>query len=425
MVSIILPQLLPHDTRAARARRLTNHQSTKSKPNRRLISTDPLDDRLTTSLTMTMIFSVQSILPINCIICTAAVASAFVGTTPSHAPKAPALPLGACPAEITSDVAAASGISSVVANSDSEEQCWASHALLFSSLSDGLIPNTAARSFLRYSLAKTLLREHIINKEDSLKSSVEFSPCNGLNVESLNNLESVDELFEQGQQISSDDFDKAEDVCAWTNEALQNIISSTNDHDMNVRVLYIPTAMYALNPQSSNTAGKQRQRARADGKKRRTQLLNLLDELLSLNNSNSSQFNLLATTLDLDDGSLKQPVGSEDASLFPQNDKAALSTWQPHLIYVEGGNTFWLQHCIDKGDYSSLMKDACVGESGAVYCGKSAGAIVAGSSVATATWKGWDNPSVVPGKETYDDWLDCQGFQFVDRTSIFPHMGDD
>ena len=244
-------------------------------------------------------------------------------------------------------------------------------------------------------------------------------------MESLNNLESVYELFEQGQQISSDDFDKAEDVCAWTNEALQNIISSTNDHDMNVRVLYIPTAMYALNPQSSNTAGKQRQRARADGKKRRTQLLNLLDELLSLNNSNSSQFNLLATTLDLDDGSLKQPVGSEDALLFPQNDKAALSTWQPHLIYVEGGNTFWLQHCIDKGDYSSLMKDACVGESGAVYCGKSAGAIVAGSSVATATWKGWDNPSVVPGKETYDDWLDCQGFQFVDRTSIFPHMGDD
>jgi peptidase E len=92
---------------------------------------------------------------------------------------------------------------------------------------------------------------------------------------------------------------------------------------------------------------------------------------------------------------------------------------------VEGGNTFWLQHCIDKGQYSQLIIDACTGESGAVYCGKSAGAIVAGDDVSTATWKGWDDPSVVPNRETYDDWIGTRGFQFSESLSFFPHMSDD
>ena len=37
--------------------------------------------------------------------------------------------------------------------------------------------------------------------------------------------------------------------------------------------------MYALRPDSDNTPGKQRQRARADGKKRRTAIINQLQEL--------------------------------------------------------------------------------------------------------------------------------------------------
>jgi peptidase E len=108
-----------------------------------------------------------------------------------------------------------------------------------------------------------------------------------------------------------------------------------------------------------------------------------------------------------------------------KTDKDSLTTWNPHVIYVEGGNTFWLQHCIDKGNYSKLIKDACTGNDGAVYCGKSAGAIVAGSNVSTATWKGWDEPSVVPGRETYNQWMDCKGFGFAGDDSIFPHMNDD
>ena len=38
--------------------------------------------------------------------------------------------------------------------------------------------------------------------------------------------------------------------------------------------------------------------------------------------------------------------------------------------------------------------------------------------------KEWDDPSVVPGKETYDDWADVCGLNAAGRTSVFPHMTD-
>ncbi|KAL9191251.1 hypothetical protein ACHAXT_000957 [Thalassiosira profunda] len=345
-------------------------------------------------------------------------ASAFIG--PPATRKRPLSWLGA---SATGEATSADVASNPSAPSDAR---WASHALLFSSLTDGVAANDGAQSFLRYSLADALLREHISQTEDALESSVKFSPCNGPDVEELNSLESVDQLHHRGLQFSLEDFENKQQVDSWAKDALQQLASDANCNNCSVRVLYIPTAMYALNPHSQNTPGKQRQRARADGKKRRTQLLALLDELLSSEDDDALlQYNLLATTLDLDDGSLKQPVGSEDASLFPADDKEALTTWKPHIIYVEGGNTFWLQHCIDKGGYAPLIKNACAGPSAAVYLGKSAGAIVAGSEVSMATWKGWDDPSVVPGKETYDDWLDVRGFDFVGSCSFFPHMSDD
>ena len=36
--------------------------------------------------------------------------------------------------------------------------------------------------------------------------------------------------------------------------------------------------------------------------------------------------------------------------------------------------------------------------------------------------KGWDDPSVVPSKETYEDWTDIQGLDGAGQTSLFPHM---
>ena len=210
-----------------------------------------------------------------------------------------------------SSFAVSSATSAVADNTkdaiDNADKPWASHALLFSSLSDGIIPNNGARSFLRYSLVNSLLSEKITQSEDSLESSVKFSPCNGPDIQSLNSLEYIDELYNGGQRFSSDDFvddTNGNEVDSWATKSLKYLLSDEMKEDINVRVLYIPTASYALNPNSSNTPGKQRQRARADGKKRRTQLLNLLDEVLSSSsiNEDESQFKLLATTLDLDDG---------------------------------------------------------------------------------------------------------------------------
>lgn len=69
-----------------------------------------------------------------------------------------------------------------------------------------------------------------------------------------------------------------------------------------------------------------------------------------------------------------------------QDGKSALRDWSPTLIYVEGGNTFWLHHCMTKGDWQDDLVSAITSED-SVYCGKSAGAILAGRTVETATWK--------------------------------------
>ena len=39
--------------------------------------------------------------------------------------------------------------------------------------------------------------------------------------------------------------------------------------------------------------------------------------------------------------------------------------------------------------------------------------------------KEWDDPSVVPGKETYGDWKDASGLRAVGTASVFPHMADE
>ena len=64
----------------------------------------------------------------------------------------------------------------------------------------------------------------------------------------------------------------------------------------------------------------------------------------------------------------------------------ALLDWSPNLVYVEGGNTFWLYHCMTKGDWQEDLVSA-ITSGNSMYCGKSAGAILAGKSVETATWK--------------------------------------
>jgi hypothetical protein len=323
---------------------------------------------------------------------------------------------------------------------------WANRAILFSSFDDGISNNDDARSFLRHSLIHAMLRERIDVIENQIRNTAMFSPCNGPRTDVIDELECVDGLIERGRSILVDGMSSSSpssslsssslrddgDIDSWSNEVLR-ILLLTMPHPPRARVLYVPTAMYALDPRSTSTPGKQRQRARADGRKRRDKLVDLVGDLLTLDDDDDDDIGIdgdlrrmpvLSSTLDLCDGSLKHHIGSNDASLFPTTDVEALTSWRPHLVYVEGGNTFWLRHCMDEG-YASALRDACCDGGYAVYCGKSAGAIVAGMRVDTATWKGWDDPSVVPDMGGYDDWSDVRGLDLVGGRSLFPHMSDD
>ena len=176
-----------------------------------------------------------------------------------------------------------------------ESSQWLNCGLLISSWSDGVLPNPEALEFLKKGLACSLLSELQRNAENSVESSVIFSPCCGPDTEALTNMELVDKTLESVQQ----------DPTA-INEWLDRL-----DTPIDIKVLYIPTALYALRADSTNSPGKQRQRARADGKKRRTHVVETIQKLFR------DKVNVLAVTLDLDDGSIKQPQGSDDENDFP------------------------------------------------------------------------------------------------------------
>lgn len=292
---------------------------------------------------------------------------------------------------------------------EEKEQEWLSHGLLFSSFSDGLGKNSQAQAFLLEGLAKALLVEQCSNAEDQVKSSVLASPCNGPDVALLSDLDDIDERLAQVKNHADP----------------LSLLPPTSSSSLELRFVYIPTAMYAVRPESNRTPGKQRQTARADGKKRRDRIVRLLSEMLAP----VADVNVRAVTLDLDDGSIKQPQQGPVSSAaggkfpFPTNGTEALTTWNPHLIYVEGGNTFWLTHCMEKGNWSELLVQVATNPR-TVYCGSSAGAILVGQRVETACWKGWDDPRVVPGRENPEDWKDIRGLGLVGKASFFPHMDE-
>merc|ERR1711862_168672 len=106
--------------------------------------------------------------------------------------------------------------------------------------------------------------------------------------------------------------------------------------------------------------------------------------------------------------------------------------------YIEGGNTFWLYYCMmiqrnkeQNYCWGSLIKNT-ICNNNTIYCGKSAGAIIAGTYIKTACWKQWDDPSIVPNMESYNDWDDNEyyGLDFYfnnkkKRFMFFTHMNDE
>lgn len=313
------------------------------------------------------------------------------------------------------------------------QSLWLKKGLLLSSFTDGLKSTPKAVDWTMNALVESLWEEEQKSTQAALQESNLASPCNGPDPVLLGQLEDTDRVVDGLTGDWKKDF-----------ELLCRTKATKDDSSViDLRVLYIPTAMYALRPGSTSTPGKQRGRNRADGKKRRNEILQLLQTQLQqvVPCVKDTTIAVRAVTMDFDDASVKQPEeivvnGSETEAGFPKTGKEAIRDWKPHLIYVQGGNTFWLYHCMEKGDWTKDLIDACCYQENydessssssfsAVYCGVSAGAILAGESMQTACWKEWDDPSVVPGMETYEDWTDVRGLDGAGRCSVFPHMTDE
>ena len=102
------------------------------------------------------------------------------------------------------------------------------------------------------------------------------------------------------------------------------------------------------------------------------------------------------------------------ADRAPVKGEDALVAWDPHLVVVDGGNTFWLRHCMDA--WMDILRDST-----AVYVGVSAGSICAGRYVDTALWKGWDDPGAAPER----DWEATEGLGLAGEANFFPHYSDE
>jgi hypothetical protein len=87
-------------------------------------------------------------------------------------------------------------------------------------------------------------------------------------------------------------------------------------------------------------------------------------------------------------------------------------------IWVTGGNTFYLWHHMKRSGVDELVRRRVL-EDGALYVGCSAGAIVAGSSIRTAYWKGWDDPHIVGDWSTEES---LRGMGLVPSKAFFPHF---
>jgi hypothetical protein len=178
-------------------------------------------------------------------------------------------------------------------------QPWLDKGLLLSSYTDGLKSNRDAQDWLCEALVERLWYDVQRHAEEALQKSTTFSPCNGPDPVKWQQLDDIDQqvldLYPNTKYIEKTK------TSSWKRSLEQLLIQQHSKvvERLEVRLLYIPTASYALRNDSINTPGKQRQRARADGKKRRNELVAMLQQ-------NFDGVAISVVTLDLDDGSVKQ-----------------------------------------------------------------------------------------------------------------------
>ena len=160
---------------------------------------------------------------------------------------------------------------------------------------------------------------------------------------------------------------------------------------------YIPTALSVYDPSNSKSKGEQRRRARYDAK----QKLKTIAEDCEI-----AQTQLLEL-----DSSLITPLDINSAL-----DKA-------NIVYIEGGNTFYLQHHLLRTKFWHYLRHHMANSSHFLYIGASAGAIVAGNSIETAYWKGWDDPTACGSIPADLEWTTERksGAKLVTDENFFMH----
>ena len=158
-------------------------------------------------------------------------------------------------------------------------------------------------------------------------------------------------------------------------------------------LVYVPTAVYCLDKQSSRPIGEQRRRARYDAKQKAALLSNAFG---------TTEFSLL----ELDSAGITEEL-------------VATKVATADVVYVDGGNTFYLQRHVIQSRFWQALERSQFHARGGLYIGASAGAIIAGKSIRTAYWKGWDDPSVAGTDFVWnEDALQGRG---LSEYSLFMH----
>jgi peptidase E len=163
------------------------------------------------------------------------------------------------------------------------------------------------------------------------------------------------------------------------------------------KLVYIPTASNVLSQISEKPKGEQRRRQRYEAKQK---------------------LKLLVSELGMEQGTVLE---IEDPKLSTLDIQQCLS--RADIVYVDGGNTFFLQYHILKSGFWDAV-DPLLKSNKLLYMGASAGAIVAGQSIETAFWKGWDNPNPVGLENHRWDHDNLRGRGLYEK-SLFMHFDKD
>jgi hypothetical protein len=162
-------------------------------------------------------------------------------------------------------------------------------------------------------------------------------------------------------------------------------------------LVYVPTAAYSTILTSQRSPGEARRRAKYDARQKLKFLANILPGVTGE-----------SKLLELD---------------LPDMTKSKIEETIQHAayIYVDGGNTFYLQKYCVQHSFFDCVRTYCEEHDGCVYIGASAGGIVAGKQLDTAYWKGWDDPSIVDCDFATEEY--SRGGE-LSMYSIFPHYDE-